>query len=136
MTNIGTDGEIFEEESVRDDANSEETRSDTVGSDTVEDGNPDDLDSGENSSNPDEDAKFREEELLQVFGLILLIYGFAAGLILEGLARGNSIPQGKTGDVEMDVVKDQNRLKAKGNDGMWDITGLSADKKISQTRYM
>ena len=86
--------------------------------------------SGENSFNPEEDAKLKEEELPQVFGLILLVYGFAAGFILEGLARGNSTPQGKTGDVEMDVVKDQNRLKAEGNDGVWDTTGLTVHSDL------
>ena len=49
---------------------------------------------------------------------------------MEGLARGNSIPQGKTGDVEMDVVKDQNMLKAEGNDGVWDTTGLTVHSDL------
>ena len=96
---------------------------------------------GENSSNTDE-----KEELPQVFGLLLLVYGFATELILEGLARGDFSPQGKTGDVEMDGVKDvelssvktgsigensarfniadQDRLKAKGDYERWDTRGL------------
>ena len=101
----------------------------------------------EYSSNPDEDdAKLSEEEFLQVFGFVLLIYGFATELlVMEGLARSDISPQGK----EMDEVKDvemlseridsveelnsektesigdqQNRLKAKGYYNRWDTRRL------------
>ena len=73
-----------------------------------------------------------------------LLLGLISKLeILEGLARGDSIPQGKTGDVERDVVKnvglktgsiyennarfnieDQNRLKAEGDDERGNTRGL------------
>ena len=49
----------------------------------------------------------REEEFLQFFGSVLLIYGFANELVVrEGLAISDLSPQGKLESVEMDVVKD------------------------------
>ena len=91
---IEASGDIFEEVSKQAEEDSKGVRKVVVSS-------------GENSSNPDEDnAKLREEEFLQVFGLILLVYGFATELVLEGLARCDFSPQGKNGDVEMDLVKD------------------------------
>ena len=60
---------------------------------------------------------------------------------MESHARYDSIPLGINGDVEKDVVKsvelktwfsieNQNRLKAEGNNGTWDTTGLTVHSDV------
>ena len=48
-----------------------------------------------------------EEKTPQVLELLLLVYNCVTELVMrEGLARCDSSPQGKTGDVAMDVVRE------------------------------
>ena len=54
-----------------------------------------------------EDTVKLEEKTPQVLELLLLVYNCVTELVMrEGLARCDSSPQGKTGDVAMDVVKE------------------------------
>ena len=55
---------------------------------------------------------------------------------MKGLIRCDFSPQGKTGDVEMDVVKDveacseKGRLKAKGDCERWDTRRLTVNRNL------